>query len=203
MAAAAWAGRRSSRRPTCCVSHDLKVGGDKRMRFEMNVLNLFNQKTATAHLRPGQSSAAPVGGNRSEPRRDLSKGYDYNALLAASPDGAAKIGDDPRYGWAICSTPGCRRASASDSSSEAESGPRSGRGPDSRVNGFQRFKGSNSSKVPRVPKVLHAPPHRRTSWPHPPSAPSFRTFRPHSPCAPSVRTFWSPPSHPHPRTSHL
>jgi hypothetical protein len=80
------------------VSHELPMAGNRRLRFELNVLNLFNQKT-TRHIfnylnrgagTPRASSAinlAPF---------DLFQGYDYNALLRATSDGANAY--DPRYG---------------------------------------------------------------------------------------------------------
>ena len=76
------------------VSHELKVVSDKKLRLELNVLNVFNQKTAR-HVfdtvnRPRRTSSAM---NLS--RTDLAQGYDYNALLDASPDGANAR--DPRY----------------------------------------------------------------------------------------------------------
>jgi hypothetical protein len=70
----------------------------KRLRFEFNVINLFNQKT-TRHIfnnlnlgagAPRGSSAIDLSGT------DLAKGYDYNALLKATPDGANAY--DVRYG---------------------------------------------------------------------------------------------------------
>ena len=49
-AAATWAGRRCCTRPTCSSRTSSSVGGgNKRLRFELNVLNLFNQKT-TRHV---------------------------------------------------------------------------------------------------------------------------------------------------------
>jgi hypothetical protein len=74
------------------------------MRFELNVLNLFNQKTAR-HIfdqvnRPQRQSAAIDLSHT-----DLSKGFDYNALIAASADGAAKS-VDPRYGMDDLFNPG-------------------------------------------------------------------------------------------------
>ena len=65
------------------------------------MLNLFNQKTAT-HIFNFLNKGAPGGGSAIRPRIDLSnvnlrKGYDYNALILASPDGANAF-DDPRYG---------------------------------------------------------------------------------------------------------
>jgi hypothetical protein len=76
------------------VSHELKVVNDKKLRLELNVLNVFNQQTAR-HIfdsvnRPRRQSS---GMNLS--RTDLAQGYDYNALLDASPDGADAR--DPRY----------------------------------------------------------------------------------------------------------
>jgi hypothetical protein len=79
------------------LSHELGLGS-KRMRFELNVQNIFNQKTATHvfnYLNRGAGAArASSGINLS--RTDLTKGYDYNALIRATPDGANAY--DPRYG---------------------------------------------------------------------------------------------------------
>jgi hypothetical protein len=80
------------------VSHELRVRGSQKLRIELNLLNVFNQKTAT-HIfnylnrgagAPRQSSALNLANT------DLSRGYDYNALLLASPDGTNAY--DPRYG---------------------------------------------------------------------------------------------------------
>jgi hypothetical protein len=64
------------------------------------VLNLFNQKTARyifSHLNRG----AGAGGGRASAAADLSgvdltKGYDYSALILRSPEGQGAF--DPRYG---------------------------------------------------------------------------------------------------------
>ncbi len=81
------------------LSHELSVMRQQKLRFELNVLNVFNQKTAT-HLYnylnrggggiPRQSSAISLA------RTNLTQGYDYNALIRASADGANAF--DPRYG---------------------------------------------------------------------------------------------------------
>jgi hypothetical protein len=80
------------------VSHEVTMQGGNRVRFELNVLNLFNQKTGR-HLfnylnrgagAPRQSSSIDTHSV------DLTKGYDYNALIRATPDGANAY--DPRYG---------------------------------------------------------------------------------------------------------
>lgn len=81
------------------VSHEINVS-TKKLRIELNVLNVFNQKTAT-HIfnylnrgagSPRSSSAINLAGT------DLTKGFDYNALIKASPDGLNAY--DPRYGKA-------------------------------------------------------------------------------------------------------
>lgn len=82
------------------VSHELAMAGSRRLRLELNVLNLFNQRTARyifSHLNRG----AGAGGQRPSAaadlaRVDLTKGYDYNALILRSPEGQGAY--DPRYG---------------------------------------------------------------------------------------------------------
>ena len=76
------------------------------MRLELQVLNAFNQQTARHifnNLNRGagvarQSSAIDLG------NIDLAKGYDYKALIRATPDGANAF--DPRYGKADLFSPG-------------------------------------------------------------------------------------------------
>jgi hypothetical protein len=80
------------------VSQDLVSKGDVRLKVELNVLNLFNQKTPRHvfnWLNRGAgvaraSSAVDLGGT------DLARGYDYDALIRATPDGTRAY--DPRYG---------------------------------------------------------------------------------------------------------
>jgi hypothetical protein len=79
------------------VSHEVAMSGNKRLRLELNVLNLFNQKTARHmfnYLNRGagspRASAAINLGNT-----NLFNGYDYNALILASTEGAGAY--DPRY----------------------------------------------------------------------------------------------------------
>ena len=81
------------------VSHELPLAGSKRVRLELNVLNLFNQKTAR-HIFNGLNRGTGAGGVRTSAaidlsRTDLTKGYDYNALILASPEKAGAY--DPRY----------------------------------------------------------------------------------------------------------
>jgi hypothetical protein len=83
------------------VSHDLKMPGNRLVRLELNVLNVFNQQTAR-HIfnyynrgagTPRPSSAIDLSAV------DLRKGYDYLAMVATAPDSApGKVGaKDPRY----------------------------------------------------------------------------------------------------------
>ena len=80
------------------LSHELAMGGSKRIRLELNVLNLFNQKTSRHvfnYLNRGGGVARAASAIDLAPL-DLYKGYDYNALIRATTDGANAY--DPRYG---------------------------------------------------------------------------------------------------------
>jgi hypothetical protein len=85
------------------VSQDVRMPGEKRLRLELNVLNVFNQKTAR-HIfndlnRPRRQSSGIDLRNV-----DLAQGFDYDALLAATPDGARAL--DPRFGLEDLFNPG-------------------------------------------------------------------------------------------------
>ena len=91
------------------LSHELGLAGQKRLRFELNVLNVFNQQTARHifnYLNKGaiipdrQSSFMDLHGV------DLSQGYDYISLLNSTTDGANAY--DPRYGQPDLFEPGRR-----------------------------------------------------------------------------------------------
>ena len=83
------------------LSQDVRVAGEKKLRLELNVLNVFNQK-ATRHTfnflnrgaggNPRPSSAIDLS------RVDLGQGYDYDAMIRNSADGMNAY--DPRYGMA-------------------------------------------------------------------------------------------------------
>src|SRR5205823_4119183 len=69
------------------VSHEFGLSKDQKLRLELNVINLFNQKTAT-HIFNSLNKGA--GQARADSAIDLSnvdlaKGYNYNALILASP----------------------------------------------------------------------------------------------------------------------
>jgi len=78
------------------VAHEVRMGEVKRLRFEFNMVNLFNQKTSMflydRYNREENSGSAGVDLHAV----DLSKGFDYKALVAQTPDGAKAL--DPRYG---------------------------------------------------------------------------------------------------------
>jgi hypothetical protein len=83
------------------LSHELTLMGTKKLRLELNVLNIFNQKTPT-HIFNFLNKGAP-GGASTIPANaidmsnvNLAKGYDYNALILATAQGAFSY--DPRYG---------------------------------------------------------------------------------------------------------
>lgn len=93
------------------IAHELKLGEGRRLRFEFNMLNAFNQKT-TRHIFPSvnrnRSSSrirTSAQASRNFPGADLTKGYDVNERLAAATDGAA-VSWDPRFGFDDLFNPG-------------------------------------------------------------------------------------------------
>ena len=91
------------------LSHDLSLADRKRIRFELNIQNIFNQKTAT-HIFNFLNKGAPAGSQtRAADAIDFSEvnlaaGYDYNALILATQEGRAAY--DPRYGMEDLYNPG-------------------------------------------------------------------------------------------------
>jgi len=78
------------------LSHELRVAGDRRVRFELNVLNVFNQKTVRHRFNGYNRNRSAAGINLAS--TNLANGYDYKALIAATPDGKANNAIEPRYG---------------------------------------------------------------------------------------------------------
>ena len=86
------------------VGHEFKVAEGKRIRLEFNANNLFNQKTSRhkwSELNRGIQSAEI---DLSEV--DLAKGYDYNALIKATPDYAKGLALSPLFGQTDIFNPG-------------------------------------------------------------------------------------------------
>jgi len=80
------------------LTHELTLAASKRLRFEFNVINLFNQKT-TRHIfnNLNLGAGAPRGSAAIDLHNtNLFNGYDYNALIKATPDGNNAY--DVRYG---------------------------------------------------------------------------------------------------------
>ena len=85
------------------IAHEVKIGETKRIRFEANVLNLFNQKTQRRRftdLNREQRTSSQMDLSKV----DLTKGFDYNAQILASSDG--KNAYDPRFGKTDLFNPG-------------------------------------------------------------------------------------------------
>src|SRR6185312_16964435 len=74
------------------LSHELSLADRKRLRLELNVQNIFNQKTAT-HIFNYLNKGAPAGGSTRPANAidfsevNLAAGYDYNALIRATQEG--------------------------------------------------------------------------------------------------------------------
>jgi hypothetical protein len=79
------------------LSHEFAMAGSRKLRVDFQVLNVFNQKTSRHifnNLNRGAGTArASAAINLAN--TDLAKGYDYNALIRASSEGAGAY--DPRF----------------------------------------------------------------------------------------------------------
>ena len=91
------------------VSHDVRMAEGRSLRLELTVLNLFNQKRAR-HIFNYLNKGGIVPDRSSSfidlSDTDLSQGYDYDALILATPDGADAY--DPRYRMPDLFEPGTR-----------------------------------------------------------------------------------------------
>ncbi len=75
------------------------MGETKRIRLEFNAQNLFNQKTSQYTYNYYNRYRTPSSGMNMG--FDFTKGYDYKALVAASPDAEKATGAlIPRFGKA-------------------------------------------------------------------------------------------------------
>jgi hypothetical protein len=82
------------------LSHTLKFGETRALRFEFNAQNIFNQKTATI-LYPFYNRFRTNSSELNYTTFDFSKPYDYKALVAQTSDATSKPygAKDPRYGF--------------------------------------------------------------------------------------------------------
>jgi len=91
------------------VSHEFNLADRKRVRFELNLQNLFNQKTTT-HIFNYLNKGAPAGSSAKAANAidlshtNLAAGYDYNALILQTLEGRNSY--DPRYGMDDLFQPG-------------------------------------------------------------------------------------------------
>ena len=87
------------------ITHEIKFGEVKRLHLEFNAQNLFNQKISQYtynYLNRYRIRSSGITMNF-----DFTKGYDYQALLAATPDASKPTGAvDPRFGKADSFSPG-------------------------------------------------------------------------------------------------
>lgn len=81
-------------RTNLLVSHEFRMANTQRLRLELNVLNLFNQKTARHIFNYLNRTDEDAGIDLAEV--NLNNGYDYNAMIRATDRGADAF--DPRYG---------------------------------------------------------------------------------------------------------
>ena len=74
------------------------MGETKRLRFEFNAENLFNQKTAE-YVYNFYNRFRQAGSLINLNTTNLNNGYNYEALIAATPDALRSYGaKDPRFG---------------------------------------------------------------------------------------------------------
>jgi hypothetical protein len=82
------------------LSHEFKVAEGKKLRLEFNFQNLFNQRISQ-YSYPFYNRYRTRSSGITMSNVDLRKGYDWQALLAATPDAAKTTGaKDPRFGLA-------------------------------------------------------------------------------------------------------
>ncbi|HYI93407.1 MAG TPA: TonB-dependent receptor [Bryobacteraceae bacterium] len=80
------------------IAQEFKVGEGKSLRFEFNAENVFNQKTAE-YVYNFYNRFRQAGSLINLNTTNLNNGYNYEALVAASPDALRSYGaKDPRFG---------------------------------------------------------------------------------------------------------
>jgi hypothetical protein len=84
------------------LSHEVRMVNTQRLRFELNVLNLFNQKTSRHRF--NYLNRARADSEIDLHSTNLARGYDYRAMIRATPDGANAF--DPRFNMDDLFNPG-------------------------------------------------------------------------------------------------
>jgi hypothetical protein len=87
------------------VGHTIKFGEVKKLRFEFNAINVFNQKTARSRFtslnRGAGAGGAQAGSSIDLSKTDLTKGFDYVTMLNNTADQKSGRGAyDPLFGLA-------------------------------------------------------------------------------------------------------
>jgi hypothetical protein len=79
------------------VAHTVNVAETQTVRVELSLLNIFNQKTSRHRFdNLNRGAGIPVASSAIDLSKvDLRRGYDYDALIRATPDGMDAY--DPRY----------------------------------------------------------------------------------------------------------
>ncbi|MEZ5365208.1 MAG: hypothetical protein R2748_23490 [Bryobacterales bacterium] len=77
------------------VAHNVSLGESKKIRFEFNLDNLFNQKTSMYNFPNYNKEERGASSEINLSQVDLSQGYDWRQLLSETPDG--EFAKDPRY----------------------------------------------------------------------------------------------------------
>jgi hypothetical protein len=80
----------------------LSLAAAQRLRFELQVLNVFNQKTSRHRF--NYLNRARAAAEIDLHTTDLARGYDYRSMIRATPDGANAF--DPRFNMDDLFSPG-------------------------------------------------------------------------------------------------
>jgi len=88
----------ANNRTDLMIAHEFKLGETPRLRLEFNAENVFNQKRAE-YIYNFYNRFRVAGSLINLGTTDLTKGYDYEALIAKTPNASAPQGaKDPRFG---------------------------------------------------------------------------------------------------------
>jgi hypothetical protein len=82
------------------AAYELGVGEGKKLRFEFNAINVFNQKTNMFYYNRYNREELADSSGINLSRTDLSKGYDWRTMVNNTPAARENLATDPRYGLA-------------------------------------------------------------------------------------------------------